>query len=622
MSSNDPAEHTLATIRVGHLPELFEHIVSFLDNGTLASMARVSKAASTSALAVLWSELEELRPLLRLFHPEVLVDLEPGHPDPVVVERNRDFEVSATSKLPYTLMLKARFQTNMALIQMPPTEWKWDRFRLYASRVKGLTFDDEKDGTYASFCSQLALVWPQYSSLPETLLPNLKALTWGPERSYHSIQQEVVYLTLLLTSRLEKLVVRVPSGVIQSDPFERFVSDFSHLMIQRCSGLRSLRVELGTMHPASEVDIYIIDLIRGLPNLEEIYLPAYWGTSAILEAMSLRPKIKAIHAVTTEWSGRGAPEDVLLVQVTSPRHTAFRALTGLSLCITFSDLLEMLGKLTAVHLVHLCVQTCCPREDAQDVSTFLWRLTETQRNLRELLLELRDPFTHPRESERLGLEDLAPIHGFNDIRVFEIYCGLPLSLTEEELGKLLSGLPKLTQLQLNPGPLNDQLQRPLYWEFPGTLLTLDALKIVARSCPDMEVLGLYVSYNNLKHTSVENLSAPPRLLLYNMGTSPLEIDDSETLATVLFDVLPSACELSWGYVFPVPSAINWQNFLQRFERACDVTEHAFRVVNHPQLLLFNSQNSFAYSHVDSCSARRKSNVTRYNDSNLNFKRSA
>jgi hypothetical protein len=57
------------SVKVGRIPELLSFIASFMDNATLASMARVSTVASTLALRMLWSEMDAFGPLLRLLDP-------------------------------------------------------------------------------------------------------------------------------------------------------------------------------------------------------------------------------------------------------------------------------------------------------------------------------------------------------------------------------------------------------------------------------------------------------------------------------------------------------------------------------------------------------------------------
>jgi hypothetical protein len=56
---------------VGSILELLSFIISYMDNATLASMARVSKMASAPALSTLWSDMDALGPLLRLLHPSL-----------------------------------------------------------------------------------------------------------------------------------------------------------------------------------------------------------------------------------------------------------------------------------------------------------------------------------------------------------------------------------------------------------------------------------------------------------------------------------------------------------------------------------------------------------------------
>jgi hypothetical protein len=57
------------SVKMGRIPELLSFIAFFMDNATLASMARVSTVASTPALRMLWSEMDAFGPLLRLLDP-------------------------------------------------------------------------------------------------------------------------------------------------------------------------------------------------------------------------------------------------------------------------------------------------------------------------------------------------------------------------------------------------------------------------------------------------------------------------------------------------------------------------------------------------------------------------
>jgi hypothetical protein len=66
-----PASVPSAT--VGSILELLSFIISYMDNATLASMARVSTMASAPALSTLWSDMDALGPLLLLLHPSLPV---------------------------------------------------------------------------------------------------------------------------------------------------------------------------------------------------------------------------------------------------------------------------------------------------------------------------------------------------------------------------------------------------------------------------------------------------------------------------------------------------------------------------------------------------------------------
>jgi hypothetical protein len=492
-------------------------------------------------------------------------------------------------------MCTAQF-TN-SLVELPKSKWRWDRFCFYASLVRCFSFDAEVENDisrefWAALCSATDASHP--------LLPGISKLSWSPkEHPDEPLQEGLSQLQLFLHPDLRDLTLHVPLDVMDLVFFSDIVREYAQLIRRRSPNL------VKQMHqPASIAEREVTDLLRGLPVLESVCLPAYWGTASVLAELASRPTIKRIHAVSATDSGWGKAEDVMNVQP-SLSEEPFHALTHLGLCLRFADWLSLLPRLTGPPLVELFVQLPELFQASSELSTFLDGLSTYQTTLPSLALELRDTQLIPSRSPRVGLSDLMPLHRLHKLEHFELYTGLPLLLTNEELATLLSGLPQLKTLRLSPEPLDDQDDPPYLMNRGLGILTLEALNVVRRSCPNMEVLSLYTSFWDIEDYEERNydLQAPLKLVEYNMGTSTLRDDQAETVASLLFNFLPHSCQLEWGYYFPGDTVtVDWDRLEARFEKACELVGRMLNVVSTAPFF-FHVQGHSSSSHRDPSCAR-------------------
>jgi hypothetical protein len=228
--------------------------------------------------------------------------------------------------------------------------------------------------------------------------------------------------------------------------FDDVLHAYAQMVLRHCPDL--VHLELQVAEPARVPQPVIIDLLRGLPRLETVSLPAYWGTAPVLAELSSKTTVKSVDAMVTMESGWGVAADVMNMQL-SLTAKPFRGLTHLGLCLSFDDWLSLLRQLTGPPLEYIFVQPPESFQTLPKLSSFLEGLSTYQAALPELALELRDTRLMPFMSPRVGIQELVMLHRLRELQHFELYTGLPLQLTNEELDTLLSGLPKLTTLQLN-----------------------------------------------------------------------------------------------------------------------------------------------------------------------------
>jgi len=143
-------------------------------------------------------------------------------------------------------------------------------------------------------------------------------------------------------------------------------------------------------------------------------------------------------------------------------------------------------KFAPKHLLALCV-TSSGLEEPRHLKAFLSCLAIHNPQLRELDIGLTFPITDaPGHSTDITATTLRPLHMLPDLTHFGLATHFPLKLTDADLEDFTSGLDRLKVLWLNETPAQ-AVQSDVKSD-----LTLASLRIIARNCPKMEELSLFV----------------------------------------------------------------------------------------------------------------------------------
>lgn len=129
----------------------------------------------------------------------------------------------------------------------------------------------------------------------------------------------------------------------------------------------------------------------------------------------------------------------------------------------------------------------------------------------------------------LSYHNLSPITKLCHLTTFKLECEFVVSMKNDQLCQLLSQCPSLVNVDLNQEPM---LLSP-------TELTIDVLPLLARACPLLKDIGLYVE-PNVDPTAP--LFTFANLEYINLGISPLQ-NRRHVVAKLLAQVLPGDCHI-------------------------------------------------------------------------------
>ncbi|KAG6849834.1 hypothetical protein H0H93_004518, partial [Arthromyces matolae] len=281
-----------------------------------------------------------------------------------------------------------------------------------------------------------------------------------------------------------------------------------------------------------------IKVLRELPNLNTLLLPPFLASLEVLEACSRLPALRQLlssgKAIDTECSCHSEKAGA------QPTLTAgcFPVLTTLTIAGCAAELSSVIqqshfpARIKNLRINRKQCSTVVPA----DLANFHQSLAGVCSNLKSYYLFSTFDELAPSFDEIQPLLSLK----LHKLQIRDYY---PLTFTSIELGELVTSLPKLTVLYLNPSP-SDASNR-----FTGLLehtagVSIDVLPVIARACPNLQKLGILL--NGLRVPTDDIHNVPPfreSLHRLNVGLSLLPDENLQQVALYLAQVLPANCQL-------------------------------------------------------------------------------
>ncbi|KAJ8520067.1 hypothetical protein ONZ45_g3094 [Pleurotus djamor] len=410
--------------KVLSMPELLRLVFEHATKKQNAVHARVCKAWLDEALDAIWHDVS-LRRLLDI--------LAPGRYDP-----KEGFWV---------------FNRRLS-----PADW--GRLHRYAPRVRRLS---SIDGISSRVFHNISTTRPSLE-----FLPNLRRLDFTAAPSE--------FLPLFLTSALRSLDF---SPRIGEDPA---VPSVLLYVGARSPNLTSLCLRHG-ITASDELEEALVNMFQSLRQLTILHIPNRLLTSPVVSVLSHLPCLSALYGEEIPYSNLG-PEDYAQMP-TEGDCGSFPSLKTLILRLRFPDLIRWLSyrpisSLTNFHVGPMAVVT------ADNYSRLIQFAAASSPKLEHFSLQSLYHLEPPIIAEPLSFGHLRSVLQMSNLISLWIRHPHPLNITQSELITLLTSLPTLTTLFLNPYPENPVPHGSLSFD-------LTMLAAIAPYCSRLTELGLCMS---------------------------------------------------------------------------------------------------------------------------------
>ena len=471
------------------------------------------------ALNIVWREVSDIRKLFSLLAPMEPAPLsrhERIYKDSYVSTHIRFSFITPNPQQTFTRTLDVR---------------DWERFHLYARRVRSLTLDEDEDKTCVS---REAFDELSRTRVMLNVLPQLRQLAW--------ITGTVDRMRLSLMFQHENVT---DFSVYLHRTSTYPISTFFKEVMQRMPHLKVL--DLRFAFPVREVEDDLLDLFSGLPQLRKVILPIYTFTSKIVEKLSTLQQLDTIQFEFMRSQGNGDITDVMNFDP-QLQQGAFPVLTDLSLSAQLVDATRFLcGSFAPSNLTSLYLHTLC-LASLGEVYEFLTMAAENCQLLIRLYLDFftsADIRSDP-DSPPITWQTLRPVLSCANLVEFEVRWDRAFVITQEDVEEMAAKWPSLETLLLNC--------EPMHVPTPPSL-DLRALVPFARHCPKLIELGLYLSGTVDSDVVADVGTVTPFKSLQRLclGTSP--ISEAGPAALFLSQLCPLGCEVFSGITWPDGFAI-------------------------------------------------------------------
>jgi hypothetical protein len=354
------------------------------------------------------------------------------------------------------------------------------------------------------------------------ILPNLHTLEW--------LFQDIDCMkgvTLFMHQRVRHLVISAPPQSYDAK------SSFFLDVCGRMPHLHSL--DLRVPYAARLIEKNVVELLRGLSDLEEVIFREFDFTPAIVSELSRMKHINSMQFKHGQKHGFGG--DVMPVL----QQGAFPMLQKLRITERLEDVTRFMNiDFSPINIASLSIDTYVEHEPEQ-LHMLLVTLSDRCHLLSELCIRLvhvpARGWAAPLKlnpAHQIMFDTLRPVLSFRNLTAFEVFHKYPINITLEEIEELASRWPSLKSLSLNEEPL----------VMSDFTLDLRALLPFARHCPNLYRLGLFMYAAATIHPMQE---LKPFTALC-VGTSLVR--DPEAVTAFLSHICPPGCELEVGLTWP------------------------------------------------------------------------
>lgn len=353
--------------------------------------------------------------------------------------------------------------------------------------------------------------------------------------------------------------LNIDGGLLSDYPWRQLFTGFLH------EGIQDVRIFVAGQAP-NDIPNFLEEVVWRSPNVTSLSLESLLRTWDADIAVSLSSSIAMMHKLTVvitysclltaqmlssleqlpnlqdvEFYSNsyrlGRVSNGLLPQ--SVRPHPFPSLTSLSIqssLVEFSRYLSLASGI-APALRHLFLDIISMTKPSH-FQNALVKIAEAFPLLETLQVSRKEDFSMFEggfaDSPVLSRQNLLPIANMRSLRTLRVRCEAVFSMTNSELCALLSRCTSLITLELNQEPM----------VLSPTELTIHVLPMIAKACPQLEDLALYIDTGvGSEYPPTQSFWLEPFVILewISFGISPLQ--NKQVIATLLSQVLPEDCEL-------------------------------------------------------------------------------
>lgn len=340
------------------------------------------------------------------------------------------------------------------------------------------------------------------------------------------LRKDLPRLTLAITSDYSPPYSQ-PDSLRDSDdglghPVDRFFVEVS----RKAPNLTTLNLDLASINIP---DSQLIRYLASFHSLQKLSMHPANYTSKMFTALATFPNLRTI-----EFEGIPTPLEFMTQRSRfrpKLQEGAFPELRELVLNATFNDISNFFShkyaptkSLSRLHI------TCRPLETLESLTACLNILVNSCRSLESLWFDMSLSMAET----RISYQQLLILRSLPNLKSFKFNHSYPASLTNEELGELVSSWDTLETLYLTatnvPSPISSDQSH----------LTLACLLPLAQYCPKLRELGLYMD-------AMAPVTLPPtfkpftQLEVLEVGASPIQ--DPYEVSTFLIALCPTGFDL-------------------------------------------------------------------------------
>lgn len=366
----------------------------------------------------------------------------------------------------------------------------------------------------------------------------MHTLGWTPDDATACASEfEAIDAAIFMHPQLQSLRLNLTQSQYISTRLCEFVEDIA----SRCPNLTDLH-----LHdvPDGFLEDSLCHLASAALKLKSLSLPPCCLTTKLVESLSSLPVLEAIrineHFHSADLS---EPTNVLLQPML--RRGSFPALQTLSTVADFRQFDIFLGSIDTLSSLCTLGVFSAEIEQPEAYQSLLNRLSTSYPRIQQIALSSsQDPSTVTSEEDntrRITFNHLHPLTKFPSLFVLHIEHAHPLKLSMAELQTLLSSLPTLRELILNPAPVHDI-------DSNSSEFGLDVLGIVARYCKHIHTFGTFVDATKsiLAQPTKVDLPPMPNLELLSVGISKISKQAVVPVARYLSAMIPDSCDFAIG----------------------------------------------------------------------------